>query len=366
MRAAQTLALLASIGWLAALLPIWPGQVAAGDDPVRPEQLQELRDALIQGFAENDWKLIELPLKGLGAAGEKGAALEQRLKDAYQEAALRMLPTTKRVQLEVSLLAARARTGDAAALKELHSYAEWDLDHFKDLKDAPNAWAKQDLKGLTAQLEYHTQSLMALARLSDAAVPGLAEKWLTSARPAPAAPPAAKSGMVTWPAAMDPGSRVCTARVNAAVKALQALDPQAGGAAIDKLLANPQVTRLQRLELCKAGLTGEGGSGPISAASFANRLAAEVDKLDPAVTSEEAGVLHQALMSARPFGGKEPDPALVALCDKIVDFAKNKATGEGGLHLQNMTRWYTSMRDRTKGQPPKTVKPPAARKDDGF
>ncbi len=137
-----------------------------------PAQIQELKDALVEGLSEKDWKLVTLSIKGLKAGGVKGAVLEQTLREARSQAALALLGTQTRARLEIWDLGAQALTGNAKALALLKAYSETEL-----VKD-PDPAKIGDYQAYSLKLFRSVEALEPLANLKAPEVSSVIQAWL--------------------------------------------------------------------------------------------------------------------------------------------------------------------------------------------
>ena len=172
------------IGGLSLTLP----RSACADSPAaKPATLEQqiafLEGALSEGLVSQDWKMIEIAVKGFASSGLKEKDLELSLLRAERNAALdgmRKFGSLNPSQIETFGLSVRAQLGDGAAKAKLHG---WGFDELTEVKiPDPALWQKQPAeadKQTKAAQAYQTEvtrreyALLALALLKE---PGVLDK----------------------------------------------------------------------------------------------------------------------------------------------------------------------------------------------
>jgi hypothetical protein len=148
------------------------------------EQLQFLRTSLTESFRTRDWKMMEMVVEGLKAAGVKGADAEIFVLRAERDAALQ-----GRIASSVILswgLACRVRLGDKRALAALRRMALQKPTAVANpagkklpREEASKAWAAY--RQYTARLREMDSALLALAMLGEKDASATALKRIRSA-----------------------------------------------------------------------------------------------------------------------------------------------------------------------------------------
>lgn len=155
--------------WICLLAPL-ACSAAWSAEPPTPEQEQELRDALAGGISRQDFKLMDLGLKGFAAGAVQGEALEKQIDLARTDAALALLQPNQAGMIEAWTLATRARAGDKAALERLAEAARTALAEPAKGKNAEKEFMLKAYTGLNA--------LVCLAHLGDERVTEIIRGWL--------------------------------------------------------------------------------------------------------------------------------------------------------------------------------------------
>lgn len=155
--------------WLCLLAPLACSS-AWSAEPLTPAQEQELRDALTEGISGQDFKLLDLGIKGFAAGAVQGEALEKHIDLARTDAALSLLQPNEAGRIEAWTLAARAKAGDKAALERLADAARTALAEPAKGKNAEMAFIRKAYTGLNA--------LICLAHLGDDRVNTIIRDWL--------------------------------------------------------------------------------------------------------------------------------------------------------------------------------------------
>ncbi len=172
------------IGGLCLTLP----RSACADSPAaKPATLEQqiafLEGALTEGLVAQDWKMIQIAVKGFASSGLKEKDLELSLLRAERNAAfdgMRKWGAGNAAQIETFGLAVRSQLGDAAAKTRLHG---WGFDDLPEVKmPDPALWQKQPAdadKQMKAAQAYQQDvarrefALLALALLKE---PGVLDK----------------------------------------------------------------------------------------------------------------------------------------------------------------------------------------------
>jgi hypothetical protein len=152
---------------LLVLVPAVRAEAPKTDTP--EQQVAYLEDALSEGFRTMDWKMSEMAIDGLKAAGVKGANAEISVLRAEREAAFDSY-NTQRAQIETWGLVARAKLGDSTALAKLRARAG---DEVAEVKSADNKLLKTNPAEFKAAEKAYGRYLISLQR-KDAALLGLA------------------------------------------------------------------------------------------------------------------------------------------------------------------------------------------------
>ena len=134
------------LGALSLALP----RLACADSPNAPapatleQQITVLEGALSEGLVAQDWKMIEIAVKGFASSGLKDKDLELVLLRAERNAALdgmRKMGGLNPAQIETLGLAVRAKLGDSASHTQLHA---WGFDEIPEVAmPDPSLWQKQ-------------------------------------------------------------------------------------------------------------------------------------------------------------------------------------------------------------------------------
>lgn len=139
-------------------------------EPLTTAQEQELRASLAEGISAQDFKLLELGLKGFAAGAVQGEALEKQIDLARTDAALALLQPNQVGMIEAWSLAARAKAGDKAALERLAEAARTALAEPAKGKNAEKEFVRRAYTGLNA--------MICLAHLGDERVNEIVRGWL--------------------------------------------------------------------------------------------------------------------------------------------------------------------------------------------
>lgn len=139
-------------------------------EPLTPAQEQELRDALTAAISGQDFKLLDLGIKGFAAGAVQGEALEKQIDLARTGSALALLQPNQAGMIEAWTLAAKARAGDKAALERLAEAARTALAEPAKGKNTEKAFTQKAYTGLNA--------MVCLAHLGDERVTEIVRGWL--------------------------------------------------------------------------------------------------------------------------------------------------------------------------------------------
>jgi hypothetical protein len=130
------------------------------------KQVAYLEGALAEGLRAKDWKIAEMAVDGLKAAGVTGAALEMSMLRAERQAAMESVQPDLRAQIEMWGVAARAKLGDPLALPALRAAAAEEIAEVKPPDQA--LWKANPEQAQAAQKAY--QAYVAKLPRQDAAV----------------------------------------------------------------------------------------------------------------------------------------------------------------------------------------------------
>lgn len=157
------------------LLAVLACSAAWSAEPPTPAQEQELHNALSEGISGQDFKLVDLSLKGFAAGEVQGAKVRKHIAEARVDAAMSLLQPSQAGAIEAWTLAAQAKAGDKAALENLRTDAR---DAFVTAKRPAT---KEEVRILQVRQQTGLAALECLANLKDASVPEVIRSWMALA-----------------------------------------------------------------------------------------------------------------------------------------------------------------------------------------
>ncbi|MCK6474710.1 MAG: hypothetical protein L6R28_23565 [Planctomycetes bacterium] len=154
------------------LLAVLACSAAWSAEPPTPAQEQELQNALTEGIATKDFKLLDLSLKGFAAGAVQGENVKKHIADARVDAAMAMLAPFHAGAIEAWTLAAQAKSGDSSALESLRTAARTTFDTTK------RPATKEEARALQIRQQTGLAALECLANLNDDSVPAIIRSWM--------------------------------------------------------------------------------------------------------------------------------------------------------------------------------------------